>query len=188
MKTRAPWTLPLPAIALLIAGCTSQPIPEQATSEVDGMRVLTVTQALAARDAGAAGEIAIGGWFSAAPVHSCPAPFGPDGQFREPNPLELYCREGDWAIAERPEAIVEVTTTTVGDSTSTEVRGRTMAGAWLQPVLTGDADALATGPEPWRPVPVVLIGHFGDARAATCLPELRKVCSDRFVVDSVRRP
>lgn len=175
-------------IALLLSSCTSQPLPSELPSEVIGIRVLTVRQALDARDSGVEAEMAIGGWFSAAPAHPCPAPIGPNGAIREPNPLELYCREGDWAIAERPEAVVDVTITTVGDSTSTQVRGRTMAGAWLQPLLSGGADALATGPEPWRPVPVVLIGHFGDHRAATCLPELRKVCFERFVVDSVRRP
>lgn len=173
---------------MLIAGCLSERIPEQLPSEVNGIRVLTVSQALAARDAGTAEEIAIGGWFSAAPLHPCPAPIGPNGVIREPNPLELYCHEGDWALAEKPEAIVDVMVTTVGDSTSTQVRGRTMTGPWLQPYLAGGADVLMTGPETWRPVPVVLIGHFGDARAARCLPDLQKACFERFVVDSVRRP
>lgn len=175
-------------ITLLVAGCTFLPAPEEFPPEVDGNRVLTVTQAIAARDSGASGPIAIGGWFSAAPMHSCPAPIGPDGVIREPNPLELYCREGDWALSEKPEAIVDVTITTTGDSTSISVQGRTMTGAWLQPILAAGADVLSTGPEPWRPVPVVLVGHFRDAGAATCLPELRQGCLERFVVDRVHRP
>ncbi|MEX2011633.1 MAG: hypothetical protein WEF51_05310 [Chloroflexota bacterium] len=122
-------------VALVVAGCTFLPAPDDGPSEVDGIRVLTVTEAIAARVAGASGPIAIGGWFSMAPSHPCPAPIGPDGVFREPNPLELYCVVGDWALSEKPEPVVDVTTTSTGDSTSMSVSGRTIDGPWLQPVL-----------------------------------------------------
>jgi hypothetical protein len=174
---------------LLLAACTLLPAPQEFPAEVDGNRVLTVAQALAASDTGATGPIAIGGWFSMAPMHSCPAPFK-NGVFREPNPLELYCHEGDWALAEKPEAVVDVTIVTTDESTSMTVTGRTITGPWLQPVLEihlGGIFPLGTT-EQWRPVPVVLVGHFGDPRAATCLPQLRAVCAERFVADRVGWP
>lgn len=173
--------------ALLLVGCTLLPAPKEFPAEVDGNRVLTVAQALAARDSGVTGPIAIGGWFSMAPSHPCPAPIGPDGVFREPNPLELYCVVGDWALAEKPEPVVDVTTTGTGDSTAVSVSGRTIVGPWLQPVL--EIQQIGIFPpgttEQWRPVPVVLVGHFGDPRAVTCLPELRVACAERFVAESV---
>lgn len=171
-------------VAIVVSACTLLSQPDDLPPEIDGLPVLTVSQAIAERDGGATGPIAIGGWFSMAPVHSCPAPIGPDGVFREPNPLELYCLVGDWALAEKPEPVVDVTIST-GNSTSMSVTGRAMTGPWLQPVLAG-ANIFPPGTsETWRPVPVVLIGHFGDFRAATCLPELREDCIERFVVDSV---
>jgi hypothetical protein len=177
-------------IALLLVGCTLLPSPREFPAEVDGNRVLTVAEALAARDSGVTGRIAVGGWFSMAPMHSCPAPFGEDGVFREPNPLEIYCHEGDWILAEKPEAVVDVTIVSTGDSTSMTVGGREITGPWLQPVLEiGEGQIFPPGTtEQWRPVPVVLVGHFGDPRAATCLEELRVACADRFVADSVGWP
>jgi hypothetical protein len=172
-------------LATVFSACSLLSPPDDRPAEIDGLAVLTVSQAIAARDRGATGPIAIGGWFSMAPVHSCPAPIGPDGVFREPNPLELYCRVGDWALAEKPEPIVEVSITETADGTNMSVSGRAMSGPWLQPVLTGDHVFPPGASETWRPVPVVLIGHFGDVRAATCLPELREDCAGRFVVDSV---
>lgn len=171
-------------IALGAVGCTLLPEDEEFPTEVDGNRVLTVSQAISARDSGATGPIAIGGWFSMAPVHSCPAPF------RDPHPFEFYCQVGDWALAEAPEAIVGVTVTSNGDSTSMAVHGRSMTKAWLQPVLElGRGQIFPPGTtETWQPVPVVLIGHFGDPRAAACPPELRQTCFDRFVAERVVRP
>lgn len=173
--------------AIVVSACTLLSHPNDPPAEIDGLAVLTVSQAIAARDSGATGPIAVGGWFSMAPMHSCPAPLGPDGVFREPNPLELYCRVGDWALAEKPEAIVDVTIKQTGDSMSMSVEGRTMTGAWLQPVLgVQSSEIFRPGvTETWRPMPVVLVGHFGDVRAATCLAFLREDCAERFVVDSV---
>jgi hypothetical protein len=36
-----------------------------------------------------------------------------------------------------------------------------------------------------RPLPVVLVGHFHDASAASCPAELRVACERAFVVDSI---
>jgi hypothetical protein len=109
------------------------------------------------------------------------------GVFREPNPLELYCHAGDWVLAEKPEAVADVTIVSTGDSTSMTVVGRTITGPWLQPVLEiGEGEIFPPRTtEQWQPVMVVLVGHFGDPRAATCLPELRVACAERCVAESV---
>jgi hypothetical protein len=184
MKRRARLGILVPVTVMLLAGCTLLPAPEYSPAKVDGNPVLTVTQALEARENGATGPIAIGGWFSMAPVHSCPAPM------RDPHPFEFYCQAGDWALAEAPEAIVDVVILQNADSTSMTVAGRSMTSARLQPVLElGQGQIFPPGTtETWRPVPVVLIGHFGDPRAATCPAELRRSCFDRFVAERVVRP
>jgi hypothetical protein len=35
------------------------------------------------------------------------------------------------------------------------------------------------------PIPIAVLGHFHDARASECVPEVRQACLDRFVVDSI---
>ncbi len=41
------------------------------------------------------------------------------------------------------------------------------------------------GDQPHPPVPLVVVGHFDDPRAAACQPEARQACLDRFVLDRV---
>lgn len=173
----------LPLVALAVAACTLLPVPEPADSltvpqQVDGLPVITVAAAMSARDAGVAGPFAVVGWYSEAPMHSCPAPF------REVNPLELYCHQGDWALSDRREAAVTVKVTRAGDMTSIEVRGNNLVGPWLQPVYEG-ADSLAGPGEPWKPSLVVVVGHFRDPSAVTCPLEIRQACMDRFVIDKL---
>jgi hypothetical protein len=48
---------------------------------------------------------------------------------------------------------------------------------------------LFTSPDPnvrfWGPVPIVVVGHFDDPKAAECRAEARQLCLDRFVIDRV---
>lgn len=178
------------AVILVVAvvQIASTPAAEERET-IDGLAVRTVAEALAARDAGEleGRAVAIRGYYSTTPGHSCPAPRD------SPSPLELYCTEGDWALAQLDEAVAEitrtVTATSVGMSVQLSVQGRQMAGPWLQPAWLGPAGGDRIGrhfPRPTdmnRAVPVVLIGHFGDPRATRCAPEKLRTCTQRFVLD-----
>lgn len=161
-------------------------LPGGAPAVVDGLRVMTVADFLAAR-AGARADrpFAVAGWYSEAPGHSCPAPFDPvTGGVRNTTALELYCREGQTALAQFQESIVEVRQT----PNSMEVSVRKMLGPWFQPVAIGPigAEGLVTaGEKPWTPAAVVLVGHVNDARALKCPPDQVRACAERFVIDHV---
>ena len=194
--THSRWPVPVASLAALVLlvplACGTgarlgdgSPFP----AEVDGLPVVTVSAALAAREAGRLGPHAVAGWFSMAPRHPCPAPFGPHGGFREPNPLELYCTLGDWALAELREPVVEVTQQKAPGFSSIEVRGRSMVGPWLQPVFDAAPPQPPDGwPNTWTAFPIVLIGHFGDVRGQNCQPDLVVACLERFVATGIGWP
>lgn len=156
--------------------------PGGAPAVVDGLRVMTVAEFLAARARARTDQpFAVAGWYSEAPAHSCPAPFDPaTGEVRQA--LEAYCQET--ALAQLQESIVDVRET----PNSIEVSGRTMVGPWFQPVgiwPIGGEGLAAGGEKPWTPAPVVLVGHVNDARAIKCPPDQVRACAERFVIDHV---
>lgn len=173
------------AAVLMLAGCTVAPTPTfEPPSQIDGLPVITISQAIARRDAGEAGPMAIGGWYTRGPSHSCPAPALPDGTPRDPHPLELWCREADWVLAEQPETSMVVTERDGAIS----VESRELSGMALHPMVGQHDDALfPPGAQTWDPIPVVFIGHFGDPGAFDCLPEFLLTCLERFVVDRATR-
>lgn len=140
-----------------------------------GLPILTVSEAIAVRDAGLDDrEIAVSGFLGAGPVFFCafnPAP---------PNPTELRCSHS-W-LMERPESLLTVG---VGESVAS---GRNPSGPALSPSF-----ALVDAPPGNRmqrdgnsiPTAVVLIGHFDDRRAAMCSAESLGSCRDTFIVDRV---
>lgn len=151
-------------------------LPGGAPTVVDGLRVMTVAELLAVR-AGARSDqpFAVAGWYSDAPAHSCPA---------VRTALEVPCREGQTALAQLQESIVDVRET----PNSIEASGRTMLGPWFQPVgiwPIGGEGLAAGGEKPWTPAPVVLVGHVNDARAIKCPPGQVRACAERFVIDHV---
>ena len=154
---------------------------------VDGLTVQSVSQLLAARAAGRAngGPYALRGyWTNRTNAHSCPAPLG--GQTGE---LELYCREGEWGITELNEEIQHLDIQQRANQTS--VRATPATGPHLTPWVPSTADSQRLFELPivngqfWPPVPITVIGHFDDLKAADCRSDARQRCLDRFVIDRI---
>ena len=147
---------------------------------VDGLPVMTISEAIAQRDAGTLGDhpVAISGFWSGQMVmHSCAAPNGRTGE------LENYCHDGEFGLTELDEHIEVVDQhgfVTVG------------TGPKLTPFVGNDlagADALFNLPyvngQLFPPVPIVVVGHFDDPRAADCRPVTRQLCKERLVLDRI---
>jgi len=147
---------------------------------VDGLTVMTVSEVLAARDGGGLrGEaVAVAGYWSGGIFpHSCPAPMG------QPGELEIYCRDGEWGITELDERIL---------SFDRNGYGTTAVGPALTPWFPNDLEGIdelyglpTINGQPYPPVPIVVVGHFDDPRAADCRAEARQLCLDRLVVDRI---
>jgi hypothetical protein len=143
---------------------------------VDGRDVYTVSKAIRERDAGLLGSatIALGGYWSASgAAWSCQAPM------HDPVDLELYCQEGAFGITERYEPIMNIITN--GMMTSMTVT----SGPHLSPWIPADLQERLLTDLQREPIPIVVLGHFDDGRAAACVPEVRQTCRNRFVVDSI---
>lgn len=153
----------------------------------DGLQIRTVSEALAIRDRLADTDpIAVRGWLSNGFPHSCPAPMGPDGRFRNPSPLELYCRRGEDVLTELQEAAAVVRIEQLPEGRAVSQQLRPLAGPHLDPVMIGyvtDASIWPPGGETWVPKPIVAVGHFRDHRAAACLPADVAFCLQVFVID-----
>ncbi len=144
-------------------------------SVVDGLPVLAVSEALAARDdpAGAAEpvRVAVRGWLAEAPPLPCPAPVGPS------SPLVGSCPDAYDALMERREQL-GVPNGFHGPSKDNP----SLNPRFLSVERTFDprlATFLAA------PLPVVLVGHFHDGAAASCDASLRAACRQAFVVERV---
>lgn len=207
-----PWVLLIPAAAVLVGvvalagGSSTPPLPPSTPSAssasatpsptpspsaaatfpttVDGLTVQSVSELLAARSAGdvAGGPHALRGyWTDRAYGHFC----NPGGG-GEPGELQIYCHDGEWGITEFDEAILTVDIDQFGASRTVPA-----AGPHLTPWVPSNADTArlfssrgVPGLE-WAPVPIVVLGHFDDARAAECPPQARQTCLDRFVIDRI---
>jgi hypothetical protein len=147
---------------------------------VDGLPVMTVSEALAARaDGGLADQpVAVAGyWSDGSSAHSCAAPDGPTGE------LEYYCHDGEFGITELDESIMAIDR----HGYVTEA-----IGPHLTPWFPNDLDRLGelfglpiVNGQRYPPVPIVVVGHFDDPRAADCRPAARQLCLDRLVVDRI---
>lgn len=154
--------------------------PSPPTQPLGNLPVYSVSELLAARDAGQLGteQVAVQGyWTNRETPHSCAAPLGPTGA------LELYCVNGEFGITELDEPILTVFPNGTAIAPS---------GPHLTPYLDENTQrditlALFTLPpvygQPYPPVPIVAVGHFDDPRAADCRPEALQLCRDRFVID-----
>lgn len=163
------------------------PSPSRAATfptTVDGLTVQTVSELLALRAAGQAkgGPFALRGyWTNDNFIHTCVPP-PPDEQ---PGELELRCNDGEWGITELDEPILDV-----NFETGQQNRAK---GPHLTPYMDGIHGTSSPPPDvvalfgSWRrpPVPIVVVGHFDDPRAADCRGEARQLCLDRFVIDRV---
>ncbi len=181
--------IPAPSIASARPSSTASPSamasPNRAT--VDGLNVQSVSELLAARANGQApgGPYALHGyWTNRTIMHSC------GGLLSEsPGELELHCSDGDWGITEQDEEILRVEITSQGGGVS--IARYPTSRPHLTPWVPSASDqqrlfspALANG-QFWPPVPITVIGHFDDPKAAECRPEARQLCLDQFVIDRI---
>jgi hypothetical protein len=168
------------AASALAAGVLACDATEPPRASVDGLPILSVSEALAYAANGSLGSssVAVGGWWSSimAP-RSCAPPIGRVGE------LELYCSDGEYGITELNEPIERV----LPDGSVAAGRG-----PWLTPYL----DHTVRGVQelfrvPARlgnaavPIAVVVVGHFRDARVAGCRPQAADLCRQRLVVERI---
>jgi hypothetical protein len=160
------------ALAFVLAG---SPPP----TNVDGLRVMTVTEVLFQRASGGLRNqpVAVGGYWSNGSVgHMCTV------SFAQPGELELPCVDGEFGITELNEPI-----RLVGRfSYFTEANGPHLTPFFDQELPAGASywhpDGTGWGSPP---VPIVVVGHFDDPRAELCQAANRQRCLDRLVVDWV---
>lgn len=162
------------------AAAASSPASPRAsvTSTIDGVTVHSVSELVALRQNGKiAGEpVGLSGYWSARlRGRTCGPPPEKVGD------LELRCDIGQWGITENDEAIL--TTGHSGQKVPAE-------GPYLQPFLSDEQfktlmSLPTTNGQPYPPVPIVVIGHFDDPRAADCGPKSVQVCRDRLVLDQI---
>ncbi len=133
-----------------------------APTEVAGLTVISVDEAIAIRDAGVDGrEMAVRGWYQALPL-PCPSMDpGPS------SPIQPTCANTvSWLMRDRedlgPQGFLQPT----GPAVHADLSGVT---------------AFATP----APADVVVIGHFDDRRAAQCPADAEAACRDEFVVDRI---
>jgi hypothetical protein len=168
------------AASALAAGVLACDATEPARATVDGLPILSVSEALAGAADGTLGSssVAVGGWWSSIMARrSCAPPVGRVGE------LELYCSDGEYGITELNEPIERV----LPDGSVAAGRG-----AWLTPYL----DHTVRGAQelfrvPARlgnaavPIAIVVVGHYLDARAADCRPQAADLCRQRLVVERI---
>ncbi len=149
-------------------------------ASVDGHPVITVSEVLAARAAGGllGATIALGGYWSDGSVgHSCVPPAGKVGD------LQYRCIDGEFGITERDEPIIVIDR----HGYVTRASGPHLT-PWISNALVG-AHVLFSLPmingQRYRPVPIVVVGHFDDPRSSKCEPKAIKLCEDRLVVDRI---
>jgi hypothetical protein len=154
--------------------------PPELPNEIQGLPVLSVSEALDGRAAGRleGGPHAVGGFWSSGLVgHSCAAPGAGVGT------LQQGCHDLEFGITERDERFF----VTDASGQVTLALGPSFT-PWFPEQLPG-LQALFTLPvindQDFPPVPIVVVGHFDDPRAEDCQPAARQFCLDRLVVDAI---
>jgi hypothetical protein len=154
-----------------------KPIPDVPFPDaIGGLRVISVEEAvrhLAAGDLDGA-AVAVAGYYDA--FHpSCPAPMGYIG------PLMQWCDRQ--SFGDTPEG-ARMCTYTATSSSCHEPSGTNLAPFWM-PETSGALADIFGGFETKDPLPIVLIGHAGDARQWLCTAHTQDECARAFVVDRI---
>jgi hypothetical protein len=153
-----------------IVDLIGQPVSTPPT-EVFGLPVISVEEAIAIRDAGRDDrEIAVRGWFPPSVPVPCP---------RQPttSPLESSCQNRFEVLMADEEQLIDVrldgysTHGPAGLAISIDVDGVDQSWKPRLPTLA--------------PVDLIAVGHFDDRRSGWCDPSRINACRDRFVVDRV---
>lgn len=160
-----------------VAWDQAQSLPDFPT-EVAGLPIVTVSEALAVRETNGDQELAVAGWYQTSGPMFCamypavPLPF-----------LEGDCAIQNQWLMEAPEALYHV----IPASDSTGVSGGPPVGPAFNAVFptVGAPGTSSFDNFPGPPVRALLIGHFNDARAALCRRDTVQACLVRFVVDAV---
>jgi hypothetical protein len=135
-------------------------------SEILGLPVISVSRLLEIGADGTHAEevFAVGGWYAPSVVVYCPMA----DRYAPPPLLEIGCGEDTAWLGDRPAALVDA------------------ADALHPKFLPGSTWAPAPSAiEGLAPIPVVFLGHVGDARASLCPAETLETCERQFVVDRV---
>ena len=186
-------------VAMLVEGLVPQTRPVHATATpelradglpvaVDGLRVQTVGQALAALAVGKPEDdslVAIGGWLTFDPMpYFCPN--------ETPGPaLEESCGTDGLVLTETRQKLITVVTSGAGTTTieatpaSPFLHPRPLEGSFIDEPPAAMGPSQAAGIPDTLPVHVVLVGHFHDHRAAQCAVDQRTACESAFVVDQM---
>jgi len=148
-------------------------------TEIAGLPVISMSQAIVDRETDLSGQLAIAGWYQESSPVSCPALPSVAVEF-----LEGSCAIPLTWFLEAPESIIDVIQT----ATSTQFGGSGPLGPAINPVFPTVPPPLAH-PLPNQggstPTQAILIGHFNDSRASLCSQDAPQVCLGRFVVDAV---
>ena len=161
---------------------TDGPTPEPSAAAADswadreavGLPIISVSDAIAIRDAGVdSREIAVHGWI--APVLPVPCPYTP-----ATSPVQPVCPDDQVVLMEEPESLV----TPNGNGSSRrsptgphfQIDLDDLDGAWQRGVPVAPSTP---------PVEIAVVGHFDDRRSASCPLDMQAACRDRFVVDRV---
>jgi len=145
-------------------------------TDVLGLPVISVDEAIAIRDAGIDDrEIAVRGWYTPVPPLRCGPPHPPIT-----TPLEPYCEDAFSVLMRDPESLIAV------GPDSMNVHGPE------GPHISIDLDQID---RPWQPmlpvmgpstpIEIVVMGHFDDRRSSACSADRQQPCRDRLVVDRV---
>ena len=181
-------------VAAVVAGLafrsTTGPGPSSAPGQasqapmpanVAGLPVQTVSQALAAEKSGAiVGDslVAIRGWYDPTFPMSCPA--------ETPSPaLVETCASAKLFISEKSERLVTVEGNGMSGRqtpSGTYIAALEPEGSYVGAVLPiSDQSSNAS----YEPLPVVVVGHFHDVRAADCPADQKTACDSAFVIDQL---
>ncbi len=174
----------LALVAIPVLALLAHPAPGPATepTEAFGRRVMTVAEALEVRDRrdprpSGPVSIAVAGWYSPPWPVSCPYP-GPV------DPLESRCPAMFGWLMEQPEDLLTVTENSASgrQPTGPAFNPRFLPGVAPPEVPPGPATGIFPDPAPVR---AVLVGHWGDPRAALCTDAGAVACAREFVVEGV---
>lgn len=140
---------------------SGSPAPS-APTEVAGLPVISVSDAIAVRDSGVDGrELAVRGWYQALPL-PCPSMDPGPG-----SPIQPTCANTvSWLMQNEED---------LGPQGSLQPTG---------PAIHADLSGVTALTTP-SPADVVVIGHFDDRRAAQCPADAEAACRDEFVVDRI---
>lgn len=181
LDDRATPVRPAPSVPAIAIDPTPAPTTGPSfPAEVDGHHVYTVSELQAERAAGRMhdGPIVLAGYWSyLGLMHSCAAPDATTGD------LEIYCHDGEYGITELNEPAMVL----LDPSGRVAMAKGPMLTPWIpnEPWATQLVGLQPVNGQPFPPVPIVVLGHLDDPRAADCRPKARQLCLDRFVIDSL---